>query len=84
MEPMGRWCGLGLKGRLQSLAVFRKNVVLAPICPIDRTKNLVPLNFNVLFRFPVRDVTCDFRLIRRSLIEHTLLFSTSGAICIEP
>ena len=39
--------------------------------------------FHVLFRFPVRDVTCDFRLIRRSLVGNMPLLSTSGAICVE-
>lgn len=39
--------------------------------------------FNLLFRFPVRDVTCDFRLIRLALLRSVPLRSSSGAICIE-
>ena len=36
-----------------------------------------------LFRIPIRDVDCDFRLIRRSLLDRIRLVSTSGTICIE-
>jgi glycosyltransferase involved in cell wall biosynthesis len=36
-----------------------------------------------LFRITVRDVDCDFRLIRRSLLEKTRLRSNTGAICVE-
>jgi glycosyltransferase involved in cell wall biosynthesis len=36
-----------------------------------------------LFRIRLRDVDCDFRLIRRSLIEDIRLRSTSGTICVE-
>jgi glycosyltransferase involved in cell wall biosynthesis len=36
-----------------------------------------------LFRVRLRDIDCDFRLIRRSLIEHFDLKSTSGTICVE-
>lgn len=35
------------------------------------------------FRTPVRDVDCDFRLIRRSVIERIELRQTGGAICLE-
>jgi glycosyltransferase involved in cell wall biosynthesis len=37
----------------------------------------------LLFRLRVRDTDCDFRLIRRSLLEHVELTSTSGVICVE-
>jgi glycosyltransferase involved in cell wall biosynthesis len=37
----------------------------------------------LLFRIRIRDVDCDFRLIRRSLVEEIRLFSTSGTICVE-
>lgn len=37
----------------------------------------------VLFRLPVRDTDCDFRLIRRGLVDHVGLESTSGTICVE-
>jgi glycosyltransferase involved in cell wall biosynthesis len=37
----------------------------------------------VLFRLHVRDTDCDFRLIRRSLLDRVELVSTSGVICVE-
>jgi glycosyltransferase involved in cell wall biosynthesis len=36
-----------------------------------------------LFRLPIRDVDCDFRLVRRSAIEQIRLRKSSGAICVE-
>jgi glycosyltransferase involved in cell wall biosynthesis len=36
-----------------------------------------------LFRIRLRDVDCDFRLIRRGLLEEIRLTSTSGTICVE-
>jgi len=36
-----------------------------------------------LFRIRIRDVDCDFRLIRRGLLEQVRLTSTSGAVCVE-
>jgi hypothetical protein len=36
-----------------------------------------------LFRIRIRDVDCDFRLIRRGLLDEIRLFSTSGTICVE-
>ncbi|MEO7145023.1 MAG: glycosyltransferase family 2 protein [Bryobacteraceae bacterium] len=36
-----------------------------------------------LFRIRLRDVDCDFRLIRRSLLDEIHLTSTSGTICVE-
>jgi glycosyltransferase involved in cell wall biosynthesis len=36
-----------------------------------------------LFRLKTRDVDCDFRLIRRSLLQGLTLESTSGTICVE-
>lgn len=36
-----------------------------------------------LFRLPVRDVDCDFRLMRRSAVRGVELFSSSGVICVE-
>lgn len=36
-----------------------------------------------LFRFPIRDVDCDFRLARRSALQQVQLNSSSGAICVE-
>jgi glycosyltransferase involved in cell wall biosynthesis len=36
-----------------------------------------------LFGIRLRDVDCDFRLIRRSLLDEIQLTSTSGTICVE-
>jgi glycosyltransferase involved in cell wall biosynthesis len=36
-----------------------------------------------MFRLPIRDVDCDFRLIRKSLLERVTLESNSGVICAE-
>jgi glycosyltransferase involved in cell wall biosynthesis len=36
-----------------------------------------------LFRLPIRDVDCDFRLLRRSAIQRISLEASSGAICLE-
>jgi glycosyltransferase involved in cell wall biosynthesis len=36
-----------------------------------------------LFRIRLRDVDCDFRLVRRSLLGEIKLTSTSGTICVE-
>ncbi len=35
------------------------------------------------FSLPIRDVDCDFRLLRRSVFERVNLESSDGAICIE-
>ena len=35
------------------------------------------------FWLPVTDVDCDFRLIRRSIVERLALKSSSGSICVE-
>ncbi len=36
-----------------------------------------------LFRIRIRDIDCDFRLIRRDLLQSIHLTSTSGTICVE-
>lgn len=36
-----------------------------------------------IFGIQLRDIDCDFRLIRRSLLEELSLKSTSGTICVE-
>ncbi len=36
-----------------------------------------------LFRIRIRDVDCDFRLMRRDLVQEAHLTSTSGTICVE-
>lgn len=38
---------------------------------------------SALFGLKIRDVDCDFRLIRRSLLERAPLAQTSGVICVE-
>ena len=35
------------------------------------------------FRLPVRDVDCDFRLVRRRALQRISLSASSGAICVE-
>lgn len=36
-----------------------------------------------LFKFKIRDVDCDFRLMRREIFDHIKLESDSGLICVE-
>ena len=36
-----------------------------------------------LFRLPIRDVDCDFRLMRKSSLDAIELTSNSGSICVE-
>jgi glycosyltransferase involved in cell wall biosynthesis len=36
-----------------------------------------------LFRIRIRDIDCDYRLIRRDLVDDLELASTSGTICVE-
>jgi glycosyltransferase involved in cell wall biosynthesis len=36
-----------------------------------------------LFWLPIDDVDCDFRLVRRRILENIDLHSTSGSICVE-
>ncbi|HEY0080055.1 MAG TPA: glycosyltransferase family 2 protein [Pyrinomonadaceae bacterium] len=38
---------------------------------------------HLLFSLPVRDVDCDFRLLRRSALNRVALSSSSGVICVE-
>ena len=37
----------------------------------------------LLYRIRIRDIDCDYRLIRRDLLERIHLTSTSGTICVE-
>jgi glycosyltransferase involved in cell wall biosynthesis len=37
----------------------------------------------LVFRIRLRDIDCDFRLIRRELLDQMRLTSTSGTICVE-
>ena len=37
----------------------------------------------LLFRIRIRDIDCDYRLIRRRLLDEIQLKSTSGTICVE-
>jgi hypothetical protein len=37
----------------------------------------------LLFRIHIRDIDCDYRLIRRALLDKIQLGSTSGTICVE-
>jgi glycosyltransferase involved in cell wall biosynthesis len=38
---------------------------------------------HLLFSIPIRDVDCDFRLVRRHAVERVELVSSSGSICVE-
>jgi glycosyltransferase involved in cell wall biosynthesis len=38
---------------------------------------------HLLFSIPIRDVDCDFRLLRRRAVEPLELVSSSGSICVE-
>ena len=38
---------------------------------------------HALFNIPVRDVDCDFRLVRRSVMKNIVLESSGGSICVE-
>jgi glycosyltransferase involved in cell wall biosynthesis len=38
---------------------------------------------HLLFSIPIRDVDCDFRLVRRRAVEAVELVSSSGSICVE-
>ena len=37
----------------------------------------------LIFRIRLRDIDCDFRLIRRALLDEIRLSTTSGTICVE-
>lgn len=45
--------------------------------------NIYVVLMRILFQFHVRDVDCDFRLIRRSALEAVTLKHSSGVICLE-
>ncbi len=53
----------------------------------DRYRAVSGAIYNALarwfFRLPVRDVDCDFRLIRRRALQRISLSASSGAICVE-
>lgn len=45
--------------------------------------NLYRFVVRLIFWLPIIDVDCDFRLVRKSLVEKIKLESNSGAICVE-
>jgi len=53
----------------------------------DRYRAVSGAIYNALarwfFRLPVRDVDCDFRLVRRRALQRISLGASSGAICVE-
>ena len=53
--------------------------------PVHRTLigNLYHAVVKALFGLKVRDVDCDFRLLRRKVLEAVPLTCRSGAICVE-
>ena len=73
------------------LPVMQEGVDIVNGYKIDRSDPLhrivigkVYLNLmRILFHFKVRDVDCDFRLMRREIFDRIDLHHTSGVICIE-
>jgi glycosyltransferase involved in cell wall biosynthesis len=73
------------------LAALRSNVGLVNGYKLERNDpwhrifigNVYNAFARTLFRIHLSDVDCDFRLIRRSLLEELRLTSTSGTICVE-
>ncbi|HEY0319981.1 MAG TPA: glycosyltransferase family 2 protein [Pyrinomonadaceae bacterium] len=53
----------------------------------ERHRKLLGAAYNrlahLLFKIPVRDVDCDFRLMRRHALNQVELVSSSGVICVE-
>ena len=53
----------------------------------NRSRKVIGAFYNsiarLFFLLPIRDVDCDFRLIRRSAVAPLKLTVTSGAICVE-
>lgn len=45
--------------------------------------NVYNTALHILFRLPIRDIDCDFRLIRHSTLQGVSLKAQSGAICLE-
>jgi glycosyltransferase involved in cell wall biosynthesis len=75
----------------QLLAVFNERVDLVNGYKISRSdpRHRIVIGriyqhlMRLLFHLNVRDVDCDFRLFRRSLLADTQLTSDSGVICVE-
>jgi glycosyltransferase involved in cell wall biosynthesis len=75
----------------QLLALFSEKVDLVNGYKISRSDPIYRILFGciyqhamrLLFRLNIRDVDCDFRLFRRSLLIGSPLISNSGVICVE-
>jgi glycosyltransferase involved in cell wall biosynthesis len=75
----------------QLLALFSEKVDLVNGYKINRSDPMHRILFGyiyqhamrLLFRLNIRDVDCDFRLFRRSLLNGSPLISNSGVICVE-
>ncbi len=73
------------------LPLLQKNVDVVNGYKLERTdkmnRKVIGGFYNRLahfmFSLPVRDVDCDFRLIRRAFLGKISLHSTSGSICVE-
>lgn len=72
-------------------AALRDNVDVVNGYKIKRQDNLARIAIGKiyqhairsLFRLPIRDVDCDFRLLRRERLGYSELTTNSGAICVE-
>lgn len=45
--------------------------------------NIYNTLLHIIYPLPIRDIDCDFRLIRRSAVQDIRLTATSGSICVE-
>ena len=52
-------------------------------CSTGFAKRIGHFCARLLFRIRIRDIDCDYRLIRRDLLDQIHLTSTSGTICVE-
>ena len=52
-------------------------------CTASGSARLYNFCARLLFRIRIRDIDCDYRLIRRALLDEINLTSTSGTICVE-
>lgn len=76
---------------LNNLIKLTKGIDVVNGYKISRHDNLIRKSLgslynralHVLYSLPIRDIDCDFRLIRNSFLKKIKLNSKSGAICLE-